>query len=773
MADDLPEGFTVDPPPAALAAPPDGFVVDQPASTAGSFWEGIKSGLTAGWNPQISGALASSGLESEMPYLTDEQLAAVQKAGGVQGAYQAARDQAAAEGSAAQGAHPYAYGAGDVAGAIAPMVLAPEAEGAGLVARGSQAAKIGAGYGALSGASQGEGPGGVLAGAGEGAIGGALGGVGGTLLGAGVGKLAGAAYDALGRPLAATVRGLINPEQEAARRVAGAAVTDYPQVAAGKTPGLTPAQFGAAKAAGEPVIVGDMGGETMRALMRSAANTSPEARAEIQNVIMSRFQDQNDRAGATIRSLVSGGANTTKTAAQLEAEYDAERGAAYGAAYQAGDRPIWSPELERLTNAPSVAGALRGAINNWKDWQVLDGFGGMNPPVKVTPDGQLQFTGGQGMLPYPNLQLWDYTARNLAGAASAAVRAGNNTEAARLGGLEKAVKSQLDTLVPEFSDARGVAATYFGGNNAIEAGQNALNYKGDPSDLKLALAKMKPAEAGMFQEAYADALARKAESMGDNRDVTLGLFNSPQDRAKIAAVFGQPGVDKLQAFVTRERIYDASRKALGNSTTVRQMIESGLAGGAAGGYLSNWDPKYMALGATGGLGASKLAGQAISSGVRTAVGYVDRNTAKKVAEYITSSDPSRLQQALQMAVKNRRIMQGLGDISDRMSAVSGASQTAKLIPQLPQLPSVAGAQPNQQQVPGPPSQQNNGGRINQQRPFAKGGAVKDTKSKVHYRLGSKNTKCELCTMFRKPNSCVAVSGFIAKGALCDLFERKQ
>lgn len=90
-----------------------------------------------------------------------------------------------------------------------------------------------------------------------------------------------------------------------------------------------------------------------------------------------------------------------------------------------------------------------------------------------------------------------------------------------------------------------------------------------------------------------------------------------------------------------------------------------------------------------------------------------------------------------------------------------------------QGPGPTQAQPNQQQTPGSPSQQNNGGRINQQRPFAKGGAVKDTKSKVHYRLGSKNTKCELCTMFRKPNSCVAVSGFIAKGALCDLFERKQ
>ena len=299
--------------------------------------------------------------------------------------------------------------------------------------------------------------------------------------------------------------------------------------------------------------------------MRSAANTSPEGRAILNSAISDRFADQSDRAGSTIRGLVSGGANTAKTAAQLEAEYDAERGGAYTAAYNAGDRPIWSPELERLTSSPSVTGALRGAVNRWKDFQVKDGFGGMNPPVNVTPDGQLKFLPGQGMLPYPNIQLWDYAARNLAGMASQAARAGNKTDAGLYGGLEQQLKAELDKQVPEFGAARGVAAKFFGGNNAIEAGQKAVNFKGDISELTQAMAGMKPAEREMFQEAYADQMARNVEDTSDRQDITGRILNSPQARMRFQAVMGPGAAQTMDAFLSREKIYDAARKALGNS----------------------------------------------------------------------------------------------------------------------------------------------------------------------------------------------------------------
>jgi hypothetical protein len=750
MADDLPPGFAVDDASGGGGSGlPPGFVPDAaPAAptphgdaatpdTLESAAAGLIHGATAGWSDELSAAGQASGLPSVMSNYARVPVGAARLAyehfTGTPGPASAEYDRAMTEiqnqQKQMQTKHPIAYGLGDLGGAAGSMALAGPEEIAGTLAgRLGQAARVGAGYGAASGASQGaeqNGVAGAVGGAGIGAVEGAIGGAGGELGGTALGRLGSAAYNAVGRPIASAVRGLVDPTQEAARRVAGALYTDYPQVAAGKSLGLTPSQWTAAKAAGQPVMLADLGGETTRALMRSAANTSPEGRAELNSVIAQRFADQNDRAGMTIRSLVDGGANTAKTKAQLEAEYDAERGAAYGSAYEAGDRPIWSPELERLSSAPSVAGAIRGAVNRWQDFQVKDGFGAMNPPVNVTPDGQLKFLPGKGMLPYPNMQFWDYAARNLAGMAAQARRAGNNTDAGLYGGLEQQLKAELDKQVPQFADARGVASQYFGGNNAIEAGQQAVNFKGDVRDLQRSIAQMKPAEREMFQESYADALARKAENTSDNQNITNKIANSPQERQRIAAVLGPQSVDRMGAFVNREKIYDAARQALGNSTTVRQMMEAGLAGGV-GGLALTGDPKQAleyGIGAAGvgaSAGAAGLVRQGVLTGAKTALGYVDRTTAAQVAKLLASNDPQELMRGLQIAAKNQRVAEGLRNMASTVTARIGA-QRAPYVPPL-QLPGVAGAQPNQQGIPGPENQQKDGGRIEQQR--ATGGKVK-------------------------------------------------
>ena len=69
-----------------------------------------------------------------------------------------------------------------------------------------------------------------------------------------------------------------------------------------------------------------------------------------------------ERAGNTIRNLVTGGADAAKTRAQLEAYYNLERGVAYRDAYDAGDRPLISPELQRLMGSRSVTSAMRDAV---------------------------------------------------------------------------------------------------------------------------------------------------------------------------------------------------------------------------------------------------------------------------------------------------------------------------------------------------------------------------------------------------------------------------
>lgn len=54
---------------------------------------------------------------------------------------------------------------------------------------------------------------------------------------------------------------------------------------------------------------------------------------------------------------------------------------------------------------------------------------------------------------------------------------------------------------------------------------------------------------------------------------------------------------------------------------------------------------------------------------------------------------------------------------------------------------------------------------------------KKSKSEVHYRMGSDQRRCGLCTMFvagrqGEDHTCTAVRGAIDTRDLCDLFERK-
>jgi hypothetical protein len=182
-------------------------------------------------------------------------------------------------------AHPIASTAAEIAGGVGSLGAAAGtslgAKALGLTAKTlpgmvGLGAASGAGIGALDSAARGGDPT-------EGAIYGGAGGAAGPVIGKAVGEVA--------APLARVVRGLRDPQAEAGRRVAGALDRDI----SGGNAGLSPQEFSDAKRAGQPVALMDAGGETTRALMRSAANTSPEARGVIERFTSDRFGGQSGR----------------------------------------------------------------------------------------------------------------------------------------------------------------------------------------------------------------------------------------------------------------------------------------------------------------------------------------------------------------------------------------------------------------------------------------------------------------------------------------------
>ena len=154
----------------------------------------------------------------------------------------------------------------------------------------------------------------------------------GTVLGAGGGALAEPIAAGLGKVArgAGQWLGLLNPEAEAASKISGAYQADQ---RAGNA-AMTPAQFAAAKAAGQPVMAGDLGGEAVRRLARTATNVSPEAGAALAQPLGDRFQGQSGRVSDFIDGLFPGkDLNTTIERDRIATEARSVNSPAYTTAF--------------------------------------------------------------------------------------------------------------------------------------------------------------------------------------------------------------------------------------------------------------------------------------------------------------------------------------------------------------------------------------------------------------------------------------------------------
>lgn len=145
---------------------------------------------------------------------------------------------------------------------------------------------------------------------------------------------------------------------------------------------------------------------------------------------------------------------------------------------------------------------------------------------------------------------------------------------------------------------------------------------------------------------------------------------------------------------------------MGNSTTARQLIEAGLAGGALGGYEGYDHFGVMGglagavTGAAGAATARKELGTQVAAGAQKLIGKVNSKTAALVAELLTSNDPRKLQQGLAMAQKNQKIADGLRSIADRV-ALAGQTKALPHITIHPQGPVPGYADTEQQEAPRP------------------------------------------------------------------------
>lgn len=565
--------------------------------------------------------------------------------------------------------HPLAYYGGQIGaslaipGAVARAGLSPVARAAGTgLANTVRAGTVeGAAYGAAYGAGNSEG--GVQSRL-EGAAGGSI--LGGLLGGAAPIAIGGA--QAAARPVRNALNAVIDPDAEAARRVQQQLQSDNAAHAVAgnlvgyRNPAVLPEAQNliASGRAGQELRNIDMGGQGMRGLARSASNNSPEAREVLQRMVDNRFEGQSNRTADFVRGLIPqrelagniGDASGARASIQSWARGANNRN--YEIARRAGERPIWSPQLERLTGSPMVRQAMERAARTGQDRAIADGYGAFNPGVSVE-NGVLRFARGPNGVPtYPNLQYWDYVKRELDDLAGEAGRGGAGGAQGNARTLARQLREELDNIVPEYARARGTAAMYFGAEDALDAGQVfARPGSHDVNEVRRIVQAMPQNEQRRFTEGFVSELLGNIERTGDRRNILGRLAQSTAERQKLDIALGPQRARELEAFLYIEQLMDLPRTAMGNSTTARQLVELGLAGGsgmlASGGNIS--DPTTWIVGA--------LTRYGIAQGRQV----VDQRMARRVAEMLVSQDPRLMQVGVRAAANNPRLLDALRNAS--------------------------------------------------------------------------------------------------------------
>jgi hypothetical protein len=355
--------------------------------------------------------------------------------------------------------------------------------------------------------------------------------------------------------------------------------------------------------------------------------------------LMQRSEGQGSRALDFIRGLTGRSGNAGQVGDDLEKWRKISSAPAYQQAMKEGDRPLWNKPIEQMAGAPLFQRAMSDAAKRSKDRAAAEGVGPLNIEVKIGDDGVLR-TFRDGKPNFPNLQFWDYTKRELDNIADTAMRQGDKETAGLARTFARDLRGSLDSTIPAYKDARGIAANYFQAEDALEAGQKFASGKYDFHEVEKMLAKASGMEKSMFQEGFVAKYLDKIGGTNERRDLTKVLMSDANARQAFEVALGKSKARQLEAFLHIEKVMEASKGALGNSTTAQQLKDMGAAGvitGSAGGMLQGgyFDPTAAVMGAIGKYGIGK------------AKSNIDNKFAQHIAAILTSKDPKQVNLAMQ------------------------------------------------------------------------------------------------------------------------------
>lgn len=459
-------------------------------------------------------------------------------------------------------------------------------------------------------------------------------------------KLAGKGVAALARPVSRA----FNQDNAAIKAVSNNILKDR---AAG--PGMGSAEQAALQQSGGDVLNIDRFGESIRRLGRASANVSSEGGNALRTKVQQRFEGQGDRAQSFLKTLMGGATDDLALQDALNEGAKRANSTNYAKAYNApAARAVWNKPIQELMQSDTFRAAITMAEKRGTDRAAVAGVKAVRNPFEFRPDGSVTLkVNADGSRALPSLQFWDQVKRNLDGMIGTAKRQGDNTLVSDLMGIKTKLTGALDSAVPEYRNARGVAASFFGADDAIDAGRKAAKSTRSNPELERAVSQMSAAERDAFSVGFTSEILDALKEKGTRMNVINQMFGSPAAMERIKIALGPQKAREFEAYVRAEQIIDQSRVALsGNSTTAQQLIDAGVAGGAGlATYFTGGD-----LSQAGGVAFLALAGR---RGLAMLGKRVDESVMRKVAEMLASNDPAQVQRAIQNASLSQKHMDAL------------------------------------------------------------------------------------------------------------------
>jgi len=427
------------------------------------------------------------------------------------------------------------------------------------------------------------------------------------------------------KPIYRTGEKLVTPGRAAEREIATAFASDTRRGLAG----MSPQEVDSMMAQGiEPTLL-DIGGPSVRGLVRDFGYAGPAAESKYGQMI-NYFNERTTQAGKNLSEWVQknfGGNLTPGDEALLkEQARKSENNILYGIARANPSADfVWSFDLEKLAKNEYVKKAMDQAA------KFADPLNPDRTKASIPYDPSMGH--------YPNLNFWHDTKRMLDGQIKSLRKAGDTDLADFIDVERKKLLDQMEGLVPEYKTARNTAAELFGAENAHQAGFNAFSTANEIKTVKnisTALKQFSPENKQVFREGAASWLQQQAA----NPVSFVKKLNTPRTKAALKMVFGKDGYDNIMSAA------QAQAKLLDSPIAGQRPSESNIlkdvsfagAGAAAVSPVANvllysnpdiFNMAVMAMSAAGGVG------------IRGAMTAAERRVAPHVLEILSSTDPSK------------------------------------------------------------------------------------------------------------------------------------